>query len=234
MVSDTSPTLVRTVIEALERRLREGDLSSGDRLPAERTLGAELGVSRTVVRGAIADLAARGLLVALPGGGYEASVPTSGNLSNSLTYMLRGSKTGLTYPHIHAVRQALEIEIAGLAARHRTSADLAALEGWLAVMEAEAGPTEAYCDADVCFHRALAVATQNPLFVVLLDTIAEILLEVRRSGMALLSSIERGMGYHREIFARVRAGEVAEARAAMEAHLADSAEIQQQVAELLR
>jgi GntR family transcriptional regulator, transcriptional repressor for pyruvate dehydrogenase complex len=179
-------------------------------------------------------MVARGLLAAQPGGGYVVCLPTAESLSSSITYMLRGSQKGLAYPHIHAVRCALEIEIAGLAAQKRTIQDIALMQQWLGVMEAERAPTEAYCDADVAFHRSLAVATQNPLFVVLLDAIAEILTQVRRSGMALLSSIDRGMGFHHQIFQSVQAGDSPAARAAMAAHLEDSAVIQRQVAELLK
>ncbi|WP_309711282.1 FadR/GntR family transcriptional regulator [Armatimonas sp.] len=230
---EPAPSLVQQVIQALEAKIQDGSLRPGDTLPAERVLGAQLEVSRTVIRGAVADMAARGLLEALPGGGYLVRIPTAENLSHSISYMLRGSQKGLTYPHIHQVRCVLEIEIAGLAAQNRTLGDLAAMQQWLAVMTTEAAPTEAYCAADVAFHRSLAVATQNPLFVVLLDAIAEILIEVRRSGMALLSSIERGMGFHHQILAAIQAGDSLRARAAMEAHLADSEEIQKHVAGLL-
>lgn len=226
-------TLVQQVIQALESKIHDGSLQPGDRLPAERVLGEQLGVSRTVVRGAVADMTARGLLESTPGGGYVVRVPTAESLSHSITYMLRGSQKGLTYPHIHSVRCVLEIEIAGLAAQNRTLGDLASMQQWLAVMATEAAPTEAYCAADVAFHRSLAVATQNPLFVVLLDAIAEILIEVRRSGMALLSSIERGMSFHQEIFDAIQRGDSETARAVMEAHLEDSDKIQQQVAEIL-
>lgn len=233
-LAKTNPTLVHQVIHALETKIHEGSLQPGDHLPSERLLGEQLGVSRTVVRGAVADMVARGLLAPQPGGGYRVCLPTAESLSSSITYMLRGSQKGLTYAHIHAVRCALEIEIAGLAAQNRTIQDIALMQQWLGVMEAEHAPTEAYCDADVAFHRSLAVATQNPLFVVLLDAIAEILIQVRRSGMALLSSIDRGMGFHNQIFQAVQVGDVAAARAAMEAHLEDSAVIQRQVAELLK
>lgn len=234
ILAKTNPTLVHRVIHALETKIHEGSLSTGDRLPSERMLGEQLGVSRTVVRGAVADMVARGLLAPQPGGGYVVCLPTAENLSSSITYMLRGSQKGLTYAHIHAVRGALEIEIAGLAAQNRTIQDIALMQQWLGVMEAERAPTEAYCDADVAFHRSLAVATQNPLFVVLLDAIAEILTQVRRSGMALLSSIDRGMGFHSQIFQAVQAGDISAARAAMAAHLEDSAVIQRQVVELLK
>ena len=89
-------------------------------------------------------------------------------------------------------------------------------------------------DVDVAFHRSIAVATQNPLFVMLLDAIAEILTQVRRCGMALISSIDRGMGSRYQIFQAIQVGDVSAAHVATAAHLEDSAKIQRQVAGLLK
>ena len=229
-----APTLVQQAIKALEERLRNGSLKPGDLLPSERAFAEQFEVSRTVVRGVVADLLARGLLETVPGGGYRVSVPTTEHLSDTLSYLLRGASSSvITYHHISAVRRVLEIEIAGLAALNHTTADLTCMTEWLAIMTVESGPTEAYCKADVAFHRALAVATQNPLFVILLDTLADVLTDVRRSGMNLYSSVERGMGFHRTIFECVVRRDADGARITMEAHLTDSEKIQEQVAEML-
>ncbi|MDE1929688.1 MAG: GntR family transcriptional regulator, partial [Burkholderiales bacterium] len=53
----------------LETRILEGSLKPGDRLPAERALAAELGVSRPSLREAIQKLVSKGLLVTRHGGG---------------------------------------------------------------------------------------------------------------------------------------------------------------------
>ena len=140
IIAKTNPTLVHQVIHALEAKIHEGSLSTGDRLPSERILGEQLGVSRTVVRGVMADMVARGLLAPRLGGGYMVCLPTAESLSSSITYMLRGSQKGLTYVHIHAVRCALEVEIAGLAAQNRTNQDTSLMQQWLRVMEAERAP----------------------------------------------------------------------------------------------
>ncbi len=229
--SVTEPTLVRQVIAIIEEKMRKGSLRPGNRLPSERELGNILSVSRTVVRGAVSDLTARGLLQALPGGGYEVQTPALSSITESLGFVLRGGEKGLTYAHIHQVRRVLEVEIAGLAALFHTTADLAAMEHFLTIMAQEAAPTEAYCDADVCFHRALAVATQNPLFVLLLDAIADVLMEVRRSGTRLRGSVESGQRHHTAIFEEVRNQNEIGARAAMVAHLVESEEIQRRVTE---
>ena len=225
------PTLVRQVRDAVQSRIRSGSLTPGDRLPSERALAEQLGVSRTVVRGAAADLAARGLLEAAPGGGYRVRLPSLETVTDSLAFLLRGGQKGLDYRHIHEVRRLLEVEIAALAAQNRTRADLIALERELGRMRAQAGPSDTYCDADVAFHRALAAATQNPLFVMLLDAIADILTEVRRTGSRQPEWVQSGIAHHAAILAQLAASDPAGARAAMAAHLEDAERIQQEVTE---
>ena len=224
-------TLSQQVVQALEGKIQSGVLKPGDCLPAERVLGEQLGVSRTVVRGAVTDLVARGLLQTLPGGGYTVRLPSTGHLSASLTYLLRGSQSEVTYAHIHAVRRVLEVEIAGQAALNATPTDLAELVRLNTRLAVAGAPFQTYCEVDVAFHRTLAIATQNPLFVVLVDAISETLTDVRLRGMRLPGAIESGLTHHRAILEQVQAGSEAGARRAMEAHLMASQEIQQQAAD---
>ena len=96
------------------------------------------------------------------------------------------------------------------------------MKGLLSRMEMFAVPSDNYIEADVAFHAALARATANPLFPVLLDLVVDVLREVRRLGARVPRSLESSKGHHRAIFARVEAADEAGAREAMRAHLEDS------------
>lgn len=220
------PTLTQRVTRQLEERIIASHLRPGDRLPAERELARQFGVSKTVVREAIMALTARSLLEPIPGGGSVIRTPSAQAVAQSMSLFLRGTNRELDYARVHEVRRTLEIEIAGLAAERRTEADIARMEEILTEMEALGEPTRArYSEDDVAFHAAIARATQNPLFALLLDSVADIMLEVRRLGGQVPGSFENGRAHHRALFARIKSQDVNGARQAMLAHLIDSEEI---------
>lgn len=222
-------TLSTRVIRQIEDLVLQKKLTPGDRLPSERDLAEQLGVSRTVVREAIRSLVARGLLEVRPGIGATVRQPSAATVSESVHLFLRTGGSELTYPKVHEIRRVLEIEIAGLAAERRTTDDLAHLEAILDEMSAIGEDRERFAESDVNFHAALADATQNELFSLLLDSIADIMLEVRYSGFELAGAPERALHYHRAIYAQVKAGDPEGARDAMREHLKEAEETQRWV-----
>ena len=91
-------------------------------------------------------------------------------------------------------------------------------------MDAERDNAPRWAAADVAFHNAIAVATHNPLYPVLLGSIADMLIEVRLTGAGLKDTPERALAYHRAIYERIAAGDRAGARKAMQDHLRESEE----------
>ena len=81
------------------------------------------------------------------------------------------------------VRRLLEVEIAGLAAERRTNADLAKLAAILAAHEQVNSDLARFAELDLDFHMAVASATQNELFVILLNSLRGILLSIRAPGL---------------------------------------------------
>jgi GntR family transcriptional repressor for pyruvate dehydrogenase complex len=178
-------------------------------------------VSRTVVREAVRVLASKGLVDVRPGGGAIVRSPDTARVAELMALVLRAGGA-VAFAHVHEVRRLLEVEIAGLAAERRTQADLDRLDAELAAMVEHAGDPQRWAAADVAFHAALAVATNNPLYPVLLASIADILMEVRLTGAALPETPELAYRHHRAIYERVRAADRAGARAAMSDHLRES------------
>jgi GntR family transcriptional repressor for pyruvate dehydrogenase complex len=126
---------------------------------------------------------------------------------------------------VHEVRRVLEVEIASLAARRATADDIAALEGALDRQRAARYDREAHAVYDVAFHAALAMATHNPLFPVLLNSVSDVLREVRTIGYLAPGSFDNGLMHHERLIAAVKAQDATAARKAMQEHLRDSQRI---------
>jgi DNA-binding FadR family transcriptional regulator len=85
-----------------------------------------------------------------------------------------------------------------------------------------------FAQNDVAFHSALAAATHNQLFSILLDSVVDIMLKVRQMGFEVPGSPSNALKFHRAIYEQVRAGDPGGAREAMRVHLIDSEEVMRQ------
>jgi GntR family transcriptional repressor for pyruvate dehydrogenase complex len=217
-------TLVSRVVEQIEGLIIKGQLRPGDLLPPENELARQLGVSRTVIREAMRTLIAKDLLQVRAGSGTVISTPTGKSLAQSMALLLRNSNSELDIDKVVQVRRLLEIEIAALAAERRSAEDLARLEESLDQMVHVSDHREGFAKSDVEFHTALARATHNELFVLLLDSISDVMLEGRRTGFNVPGTPERGLKYHRAIFDQIKAGDPEGARQAMREHLVEAEE----------
>lgn len=229
------PTLTGRVVNQLEALIVEHRLQPGDRLPAINELTQQFGVSRTVIREAIGALAARGLLEVRHGSRTVVSRPSAETVAQSMSHYLRTGRAVLDIAKVSHVRRVLEIEIAGCAAQQRTEQDLTQLETLLAEMAAIVQGTGdralhrmRHAKADVAFHTALAYATGNDLFPVMLNSLVDVMMEVREMGFAVPGSLEKALNFHTAIYEEVKAGSVQGARQAMLAHLLDSEEVMRQ------
>lgn len=224
-------SLAEKVTDQIEAMIVADRLPLGDRLPAERELAQQFGVSRTVVRQAIHSLTAKGLLEARSGGGTVVRRPTAAAVAQSLYLFLRSGQAQLDYAQVHEVRRLLEVEIAGLAALRRTTADLAALDGNLREAYANLAHENParFAEIDLSFHATLARATKNVLFELLLDSLGEIMVEVRRSAFAIPDTPARALRFHQAIYAQVQKGDADGARVAMQQHLQEAEETQRKV-----
>jgi GntR family transcriptional repressor for pyruvate dehydrogenase complex len=207
--------------KALESLIVGGVLKSGSRLPPERELAAMFGVSRTVIREAVQNLAARGLLEVRLGDGTVVTGPSADSVSESLRLLLRSQDTGIAIEHLHEVRRVLEVEIAERAAERATDEDISDLGAIVQELEAQRD-VEASARLDVEFHRALAVAAHNPLFIILLDSIGGLLLAIRRTSFDHPETASKARYHHRNIFEQVTRRDPGAARQAMSSHLDES------------
>jgi GntR family transcriptional repressor for pyruvate dehydrogenase complex len=215
------PRLSDKVAELLLQTIVSQQLEPGERLPSERELGEQFGVSRTVIREAVRALAAKGLIDVRTGSGLRVAAVKAAAVSESMNLFLRGSGF-LDYGRIHEVRTTIEIQVAGLAAERATEEDIVHLnEVWREMADALDDP-EVASRADVEFHRAVTEAAHNPLFVVMLDSIGDVMLEIRRATIGIPGRPAKGVKAHRKILAAIEAHDPARAREAMREHLSDS------------
>jgi GntR family transcriptional repressor for pyruvate dehydrogenase complex len=221
-------TLSSRVTRQIEALIVDGRLKPGDRLPSERELADQLGVSRTVVREAVRALVAKSLLEVQAGSGTIVRRPSAESVAQSMTLFLRADQQYLDYDKVHEVRRVLEVEIAGLAAQRRNAEDLAEMEKVLREAAEIESDRKHFAKNDVAFHAALADATHNKLFGLLLDSIADIMYEVRYLGFDVPGTPARALTYHHAIFEQVRAGDPEGARQAMREHLIEAEETQRQ------
>src|SRR5918998_6788573 len=116
-------------VQSLERRILSGELRAGERLPTEGELGAELGVSRTVVRDAIRTLTTRQLVRVRHGFGMEVARPSDLPLAHALADLLM--RSDVTVGDVLEARAALDRQFAPLAAATATDDDVARMSGQL-------------------------------------------------------------------------------------------------------
>lgn len=216
-----SSRLYEQIIEQIQGRIMEGKVRPGDKLPSERELAEQFGVSRTAVREAVKAMREKGLLEVQPGRGTFVTDITGSTIEvmrDSLGLIVKIS-LGNNLDKLVQVRTLLEPGIAAMAAEMATPLDLQTMQQAVDVMDTAMASTDAYVEADLAFHLALARATQNPLIPILIDPIVDLLREQRKRIFLVEGGPERGQYHHKQILAAIRQGDAATARQAMCAHL---------------
>ena len=210
--------LYEQIVHQIEESIVEGSLKAGDQLPAERDLARRFGVSRTAVREAVKALREKGLVEAYSGRGTFITDGTTQAVRQSLDLMAKiGQPEGST--HLAEVRAILEPEIAALAAERIQEPELAMMREAVAAMDRAGQDAEAYIEADLDFHLALAEGAANPLILSLLDSIVALLREQRLRIFKVPGGPERGQIHHKRILQAVERHDAEKSRDAMRAHL---------------
>lgn len=210
--------LFEKIVEHIEKRILDGELKPGDRLPAERELGQQFGVSRTSVREAIRVLALKGLIEVNHGRGTFVTDQTTRAARHSLNLLVQfESKENPIY--LIEVREILEPAIAALAAQRATTEQIAAMRESIAAMDSAITNPDAYIEADLDFHLALADASQNPIILILLDLLIGQLRAQRFLAASVDGSLGRSQAHHKNVFTAVERRDAAGAREAMQDHM---------------
>ena len=210
--------LYQQIVQQIEDSIAQGTLKAGDQLAPERELAQQFGVSRTAVREAVKTLHEKGLVEAYQGRGTFITNGTSQSVRQSLDRLLRAGQ-GAGTAHLAEVRNILEPEIAALAAQRADDETFAAMREAVETMEDAKRDPDAFIEADLDFHLALAEAASNPLILSLLDSIIGVLREQRTGIFRVEGGPERGQYHHRKILEAIEHRDPHGARDSMRAHL---------------
>ena len=208
------------VADLMLETIQSRGLQPGDQLPSERDLGQQFAVSRTVIREALRSLAAKGIVTSTPGRGLTVASVASTAVSDSMSLYLRGNHRELPYDRVHEVRVTLELDIARLAAQRATVGEVDELRETHVRLADLLDDIEQSSVADLGFHRKLAELAHNPLYMIMLDSISDVLLEIRRATMGNLKDARQGYADHGRILTAISDHDPEAAREAMRRHLA--------------
>lgn len=224
-LSDTArirPSRVTEIVAALRARIDSGQVQPGDKLPTEPQLSAEFGVSRTVIREAVAALRSDGLLQSRQGSGVFVLAPTRTE-RGMLTEVDRSKLSSVL--SLLELRIAVETEAAALAAQRCSPDQEEAMLAALAHLRAEVQAGKNAVEADFAFHKSIAAASGNPRFVDMLTMFGEALIPRSRVGDAAqtdpdyLSALD---GEHVAVVQAIQNRDPEAARRAMRDHLTHS------------
>ena len=216
-------SLAHELVERLTADITSGKLAGGARLPTEQEIIAATGVSRTVVREAVAALRAEGLVMTRQGVG--AFVRENARRSFRVDFDALSSLADVL--DVMELRTGIEIEAAGLAAARASSAQHRILTESCDAIDGAIKRGEGGIDEDFALHCSIADATGNPQFRRFLEHLGRFIIprQTIRGGPGVRSSraySETFQREHRDIVAAIRAGAVTQARSAMRRHLLSS------------
>jgi GntR family transcriptional regulator, transcriptional repressor for pyruvate dehydrogenase complex len=215
--------IYRQIVEQISRMIGEGTLQPGDRLPPERQLAEEFGVSRAAVREALSALGLMGMVEVRHGEGTFVRNVSEEGLVTPMALLLALERDEALGLEMLEIRVALEAESAYLAAQRWEPEDMTAMEEALASMQAAIGTAELAADADWQFHRAIAAAAGNSILLQVMRSLSESMQEALKNYRVRLLRIpamdQLLLDEHRGILEAIRDRQPELAHERMRAHI---------------
>lgn len=217
------PPLSEKVYTALKARITRGDYGPNEKLPAEKELSGQFGVSRPVLRVALERLRDDGLIVSRQGAGNFVRVTREPTLGYTPV------ETIADVQRCYEFRLTVEVDAAGLAARRRNREVLGEMSRGLELLSDATGSRLHREDADFAFHLAIARASNNQYYAETLKALRDhIYVGMKMHGDALMSdgaaALEQVLEEHRRIYEAIEAQDAETAREVMRAHIIHSRE----------
>ena len=213
--------LYRQIAEQLRQLMASGEFAVGSRLPAERDLAVQLGVSRPSVREALIALEVEGMIEVRTGSGIYVQSTTAAKRPPAHTTSDTSTEWGPL--EVMSARILVESEVAALAAQNAQEKNIQAIRDGLQKMKQEAARHEIPCEGDEAFHEAIAQACGNS---VLHDTVQRFWIARKGPLFARLgdyfehpASWQAAIAEHQAVLDAIEAGDANAARKAMQRHL---------------
>lgn len=210
-------SLTREALEALlAERLLDGIYPADSKLPSERELAIESGLSRPIVREVLRGLASRGLVDIQPGRGTFARDLTGTSLVHGVDRLARARS--VTARDLVDARSVLERQTAERAAEHATADDLTALRDLARAFDnADNVIDRARCD--LAFHAMVAKAARNPVLETMFGAIAPYIVELQIRSVGDPAIVGAGAPLHHAVVDHLEAGDATAAGEAMWQHI---------------
>lgn len=208
--------LTEHVIRELKRCILQRLVRPGERLPPERQLATLFDISRGSLRQALKALQVMGVLEIVHGSGTYLSEKAEAILRDpeSLLVPLRGH----SFAEMYEARRAMEAESAATAAVRASREDIVNMRREIRAMRSTARNVQRFVEHDRAFHRHIALASGNSVFIWFIDLLQNILAEGQVSH-ARTEQLGDVIAEHERIVAAIEAGQTALARSEMLAHL---------------
>jgi GntR family transcriptional regulator, transcriptional repressor for pyruvate dehydrogenase complex len=217
--------LDKRIVTYIQRMIEAGQLRAGDRLPAERELAAQLGVSRTVLREALHTLAAYGLVELQHGRGVFVAAGSGQAAMQRLALAMTSDEAAPLLHDLFEIRRMLDGAAAEWAAERATPEQIASLRANL--HEGLALHREQRVDAamagalDARFHAELAAATNNRVLMSLMAALVDELAIARERSLTIPGRALRSLHQHEAVVMAIEERDAPAARRAMLEHLND-------------
>ena len=163
--TETGESLVSRAMHAINQHIRDEGLRRGQTIPSEQSFALQMGVSRAVVREAFRSLATVGVIEI--GNGRRARV---GGIDETVLPIILNHAVltdQVSIQQIYDVRRAIELRTVALAALRRTPAEAEEILALTERMERDFDAPDKVKDSDIAFHEAIARASRNPLFALI-------------------------------------------------------------------
>ncbi|WP_420102756.1 FadR/GntR family transcriptional regulator [Bosea sp. (in: a-proteobacteria)] len=215
------PKSYEVLADRLRQTILDGALAEGARLPTERELVSQTGLSRGSVREALRKLEVEGLVKTKLGrlGGIIVSRPGNDAMAHFVTQFVRGRQ--LTLRTVQEARETLEPSLAQMAAERRTQADLEKMSNFHAELVDAIGDREQFAAINIDWHNAVAAASRNELLSAFLYSISyDVALSTISEEYDTEEVRQEVVKAHSRIFAAIEAGDGAAAFRRMQRHVA--------------
>ena len=212
-----SPVAAKLVVAYVRQLIEGGEFRAGDKLPPERELAQLIGVSRATVRAGLQSLATVGVVDSRRGAGtFVADGPPLLEVNPlSLFTVLHG----IPQAELFEARRVIEIDLAGLAAERARGDELAVLSEEVMEMFASINDVHRFLVHDIRFHRAVAAAARNPLLAAIMEMVADLFYDHRKTTVGRWQRAPEAAEQHRRIYQAIKSGDVKRARIEMGDHL---------------
>lgn len=218
-MTDSSSSMVRNVAHQLQSRLRRNEWMRTGKLPAQRQLAEQLGVSRATLREAVTMLEGLGLLRSEAGRGVFIAQP--GDKGQGSAYGRWSFQERYALRDVYLVRAQLEELAVMLAARVISGSGIDRLYGTVKQMRsaADAGDLVSMADGDQAFHTLILEISSSPLLLDIMSNIADVIEGSRRVAFADPARVVEPIEEHIRIIKALATGSPALAAKAMREHL---------------